>query len=99
MLWYRRMPVALSASVALEAPAAPPQRVALVNMPFAAAHRPSIQCGLLKAGLARAGHQVDVFYLNLELAAELGQEAYRNFVDLRSDHLLGEWLFSAAAFG
>src|SRR6266498_3903428 len=53
--------------------AGPPQRVALVNMPFAAAARPSIQCGLLKAALTRAG--------------------------LRSDNLLGEWLFSVAAFG
>jgi ribosomal peptide maturation radical SAM protein 1 len=74
-------------------------RVALVNMPFAAAHRPSIQCGLLKASLARAGHSVDVFYLNLELAAELGHGAYHNLAELRSDHLLGEWLFSVAAFG
>src|SRR5215208_1369512 len=78
---------------------APRQRIALVNMPFAAAHRPSIQCGLLKAGLTRAGHEVDVLYLNLELAAELGETVYRKLADLRSDHLLGEWLFGATAFG
>ncbi len=53
--------------------AGPPQRVALVNMPFAGANRPSIQCGLLKAGLVREGHEVDVHYLNLELAAEIGE--------------------------
>ena len=41
-------------------------------MPFAMADRPSIQCGLLKAELAQLGHRADVFYLNLELAAELG---------------------------
>jgi ribosomal peptide maturation radical SAM protein 1 len=76
-----------------------PQHVALVNMPFAGANRPSIQCGLLKAGLARAGHQVDVYYLNLELAVELGEKVYRGLAELRSDHLLGEWLFSVAAFG
>jgi ribosomal peptide maturation radical SAM protein 1 len=75
------------------------QRVALVNMPFAGAERPSIQCGLLKAGLARAGHRVDVLYLNLELAAELGQEMYFRLSEIRADHLLGEWLFSVAAFG
>jgi ribosomal peptide maturation radical SAM protein 1 len=68
-------------------------------MPFAAASRPSIQCGLLKAGLSRAGHRVDVYYLNLELAAELGHEIYDKLAELRSDHLLGEWLFSASAFG
>jgi ribosomal peptide maturation radical SAM protein 1 len=78
---------------------APPQRVALVNMPFAAAARPSIQCGLLKAALAREGHAVDVLYLNLELSAELGNSVYGKLADLRSDHLLGEWLFSVAAFG
>jgi ribosomal peptide maturation radical SAM protein 1 len=79
--------------------ACPPQRVALVNMPFAAAQRPSIQCGLLKASLARRGHAVDVHYLNLELAVELGADVYARLADLRSDHLLGEWLFSVAAFG
>ncbi len=78
---------------------AAPQRVALVNMPFAAAQRPSIQCGLLKGALTRAGHRVEVFYLNLELAAELGETPYRKLADLRSDHLLGEWLFATAAFG
>ncbi len=68
-------------------------------MPFAAAQRPSIQCGLLKAALSREGHAVDVHYLNLELAVELGNDVYSTLADLRSDHLLGEWLFSVAAFG
>ncbi len=74
-------------------------RVALVNMPFALADRPSIQCGLLKAVLANAGHQVQVFYLNLELAAEIGADAYTIISQLRTDQFLGEWLFSVAAFG
>jgi ribosomal peptide maturation radical SAM protein 1 len=76
-------------------------RVALVNMPFASASRPSIQCGLLKAILERAGHAVDVHYLNLELAAEIGPALYRHLADLSPwrDELLGEWLFSVAAFG
>ncbi|HEY9402814.1 MAG TPA: RiPP maturation radical SAM C-methyltransferase [Pyrinomonadaceae bacterium] len=73
--------------------------VALVNMPFALADRPSIQCGLLKAGLIRVGHEVDVHYLNLELAAEIGAEAYKTISQLRADQFLGEWLFSVAAFG
>lgn len=80
-------------------PPVPSARIALVNMPFALADRPSIQCGLLKAALARAGHQVDVYYLNLELAAELGAERYEKVAALRSDQFLGEWLFSVAAFG
>jgi ribosomal peptide maturation radical SAM protein 1 len=74
-------------------------RVALVNMPFAAAHRPSIACGLLKAGLLRFGHQVDVFYLNMELAAEIGAGVYDAIASVRTDQFLGEWLFTAAAFG
>ncbi|MGH2587942.1 MAG: RiPP maturation radical SAM C-methyltransferase [Dehalococcoidia bacterium] len=78
---------------------APSVRVALVNMPFAVASYPSIQCGLLKATLARAGHAVDVLYLNLELAAELGADTYRTIASLRTDHFLGEWLFTVAAFG
>jgi ribosomal peptide maturation radical SAM protein 1 len=81
-----------------EPSARPDTRVALVNMPFALADRPSIQCGLLKSGLTRAGYQVEVLYLNLELAALLGAETYSKVSALRSDQLLGEWLFSAAAF-
>jgi ribosomal peptide maturation radical SAM protein 1 len=76
-----------------------PSRVALVNMPFAMADRPSIQCGLLKAALTRAGHEVDVHYLNVELAAEFGAPLYSEIARLRSDMLLGDWLFAAAAFG
>lgn len=68
-------------------------------MPFAGANRPSIQCGLLKATLQRAGHSVDVHYLNLELAAILGSKWYDTLSTIRTDQLLGEWLFSAAAFG
>ncbi len=80
-----------------EAPVA--ARVAIANMPFAFVDRPSIQCGLLKSSLTRVGHEVDVFYLNLELAAETGADIYHEFAHIRSDLLLGEWLFSAAAFG
>jgi ribosomal peptide maturation radical SAM protein 1 len=68
-------------------------------MPFAGANRPSIQCGLLKGVLSREGHAVDVHYLNLELAAELGARLYAALAELRTDQMLGEWLFSAAAFG
>lgn len=67
-------------------------------MPFGTAARPSIQCGLLKAGLVRAGYPTDVFYLNLELAAEIGALPYEEISRLRAELLLGEWLFSVAAF-
>lgn len=77
----------------------PPAPVALVNLPFAYADRPSIQCGLLKASLARAGIRSDVHYLNLELAAELGADLYDNLATVRTECLLGEWLWGRAAFG
>jgi ribosomal peptide maturation radical SAM protein 1 len=75
-------------------------RIALVNMPFASTSAPSIQCGLLKAELVRAGHVAKVYYLNLELAAEIGAKNYEAISDSRyANSLLGEWLFSSAAFG
>jgi ribosomal peptide maturation radical SAM protein 1 len=74
-------------------------RVALVNMPFALADRPSIQCGLLKAGLQAQGRAVDVYHLNLELAVELGARLYHLLSSMRTGHLLGDWLFAEAAFG
>src|SRR6185312_15293933 len=77
-----------------------PARIALVNMPFAKVDAPSIQCGLLKSVLGRAGHLVDVIYLNLELASEIGPQNYAAISDGRyTNALLGEWLFSCAAFG
>src|SRR5437016_1684256 len=74
-------------------------KIALVNMPFATVKAPSIQCGLLKAVLARAGHIAEVHYLNLELSSELGSRNYQGISDGRYASLLGEWLFSSAAFG
>jgi ribosomal peptide maturation radical SAM protein 1 len=74
--------------------------VVLVNAPWASAHRPSIQCGLLKSILCRAGHHARVRYLNLDLSHRLGPQAYSTLSDKRrTDLLLGEWLFSVAAFG
>ena len=78
---------------------AKPARIALVNMPFATINAPSIQCGLLKAVLAQAGHSATVHYLNLELSLEIGPEQYISISEGRYAGLLGEWLFSSAAFG
>jgi ribosomal peptide maturation radical SAM protein 1 len=70
-------------------------------MPWARVDVPSIQCGLLKAGLARHGHDVEVRYLNMELAVRLGASRYGAIMSLRGErcNLLGEWLFGGAAFG
>ena len=82
-----------------EATPSRPLRVALVNMPWADPSTPSIQCGLLKAGLQRYGHAVDVMYLNLDLSARIGPKLYFAVSDDggRQD-FLGEWLFGEAAF-
>ncbi|WP_083917882.1 RiPP maturation radical SAM C-methyltransferase [Nocardiopsis xinjiangensis] len=75
-------------------------RVALINMPWSRVDTPSIQCGLLKSVLEAGGHEVDVHYLNIELAADLGVDVYEAFSDLSSERvtLLGEWLFSRASY-
>ncbi len=88
-----------SAGTGRVAAPARPMKVALVNMPFASALRPSIQCGLLKSLLTGCGHEVEVVYLNLELAALLGERLYGTLAGGRWLHFLGEWLFSVAAFG
>ncbi|RMH19772.1 MAG: RiPP maturation radical SAM protein 1 [Acidobacteria bacterium] len=72
--------------------------VVLVSMPFADLERPSIALGLLKAGLARRGIGAEVIYANLSFAARVGLETYRAVIATPTDHLLGEWCFSGAAF-
>ncbi|RFS37682.1 hypothetical protein [Micromonospora craniellae] len=76
-------------------------RVALVNMPWARVDAPSIQCGLLQSVVRAAGHRCDVHYLNLDFAAEIGAQTYDGLSGIPSErlHLIGEWLFSYAAFG
>jgi ribosomal peptide maturation radical SAM protein 1 len=80
--------------------AAPPTdfRTALITMPFGSARAPSIQLGLLAAICENAGFPVDVRYLNLELAAELGVGLYERLCEHRG-HMTGDWLFAPAAFG
>lgn len=73
-------------------------RVALVNMPFASTRSPSIQLGLLQAEVCREGFSCSAFYFNLDLAAQVGWDRYEVLCSDRT-LLLGEWLFSRAAFG
>jgi len=77
---------------------AAPLRVALVVMPFASTLAPSIQAGLLQSRAREAGHACDAFYFNLDLARELGVDTYEQIAHLPLP-MLGEWLFSVAAFG
>ena len=84
-----------------ESPPARSLRVALVNMPWARLDAPSIQCGLLQSVVRAAGHRCDVHYLNLDFAAAIGAQTYNGLSGIPSErlHLIGEWLFSYAAFG
>jgi ribosomal peptide maturation radical SAM protein 1 len=72
-------------------------RVALISMPFASAQNPSIQLGLIKELCARAGLGVDIFHLNLDFAHAVGPELY-NILSFSIEPMIGEWVFTAAAF-
>lgn len=73
-------------------------RVALVTMPFVSMTRPSIQLGLLKAIGESHGFTVTTHHLNLDFAVQVGPAAYEHLCRHRG-RLVGEWLFSLAAFG
>lgn len=67
-------------------------------MPFMMADRPSIQLGLLKAIAAGHGYDVRTLHANLDFAHRIGVEHYRSLCERRG-HMIGDWLFSVAAFG
>lgn len=101
-----RLPLAVRTEQDDAASGSPPPpsrclRIALVNMPWARIHAPSIQCGLLQSIARRAGHECDSHYLNIEFASFFGSKAYDAIANIASErlHLMGEWLFSYAAFG
>lgn len=73
-------------------------QLALVSMPFASTHRPSIQLGILKAVSLRAGFHAASFHLNLDLASMIGLEKYE-LISVCARASIGDWLFSPAAFG
>ena len=72
--------------------------VALVSMPFMHINRPSIQIGLLKAIAEARGFAVRTLHANLDFAARVGVEYYGLLADQRG-RMVGDWLFSVAAFG
>jgi ribosomal peptide maturation radical SAM protein 1 len=72
--------------------------VCLVNMPFVALERPSIALSILKAALTADGIRSRVHYANLEFADIPGAHLYDYLCNSPSNLLVGEWIFSAAAF-
>jgi ribosomal peptide maturation radical SAM protein 1 len=71
--------------------------VLLISLPWATLEQPSLAFGLVKGILARDGIAVDVRYLNLDFAEELGIGLYRSLKD--RDVMVSEWVFSEAMFG
>jgi ribosomal peptide maturation radical SAM protein 1 len=71
--------------------------VALVCMPFYSAEVPGIQVGLLAEIAERAGFPAETFHLNVDLAARIGTDQHEALC-LHRGHMVGEWLFSTAAF-
>jgi ribosomal peptide maturation radical SAM protein 1 len=73
-------------------------RVLLVNMPCSSV-RPPLGLGLLKAHLARAGHEVTVFNANINFARRVGVRFYHYLAEVAPvEALLGEYLFSHCVF-
>jgi ribosomal peptide maturation radical SAM protein 1 len=66
-------------------------------MPFMDTHRPSIQLGLLKSLTARRGFPVRTLHANLDFAVRIGMDDYELLCERRGP-MVGEWLFSLAAF-
>ena len=66
-------------------------------MPFYSAEVPGIQVGLLAGIAEQSGFPADTFHLNVELAARIGPDQHEALC-LHRGHMVGEWLFSIAAF-
>jgi len=70
--------------------------VALVNMPWAPADRPSIQLGILTATLDQAAIASDSHFFNLDFLDLLRQQELASLYSAALPALLGEWMFAVA---
>jgi ribosomal peptide maturation radical SAM protein 1 len=61
-------------------------------------YRPSMQLGLLKAVTAAYGFPVRTYHAYLDFAVQIGIDYYKLLCEHRGT-LVGDWLFSLAAFG
>ncbi|MGB7922910.1 MAG: RiPP maturation radical SAM C-methyltransferase [Pyrinomonadaceae bacterium] len=78
-------------------------KIRLINMPFAALHRPSIGMTQLKAVLDQRFEgrvATDILYLNHDFAHYIGRPFYGPIADSMEHHStgLGDWLFRQSAF-
>ncbi len=78
------------------------REIALVNMPFADVHRPSIALTQLRSVVrsARSDVSVDIFYLNLDFAESFGLKDYAVVANTMESLIsgMGEWFFRPIAF-
>jgi ribosomal peptide maturation radical SAM protein 1 len=88
------------ASAPGDAPRESPRAAAavVISMPFMDIDRPSIQLGLLKSLGEARGFPVQTLHANLDFAVRIGPDYYRSLSEHRG-RMLGDWLFSVAAFG
>lgn len=73
-----------------------PGSVALVNMPWAPADRPSIQLAILTAALDQAAIASDSYFFNLEFLDLLREQGLAALYSAALPALLGEWMFAGA---
>ncbi|MBI4861192.1 MAG: RiPP maturation radical SAM protein 1 [Candidatus Riflebacteria bacterium] len=76
----------------------PRSGICLVNMPCAPLERPSIALGLLKAILARDGHEVSVFHANLWFAEFVGLVRWNTLSRTSQFWSSADWVFANVAF-
>lgn len=77
----------------------PATDILVVVPPMAHLSWPSLGVHLLQACAREEGFDVGILYVNLLLAARIGALEYANLANAPGDWLLGERLFSRAAFG
>ena len=74
--------------------------VILINMPFGNLLLPSLGLGLLKSGLATAGIPAKVLNFQFRFANAIGTKDYvKIHSGTRTEHLVGEFIFSESLFG
>lgn len=73
-------------------------RVALFNMPFAPATRPSIQVGLLKSVLARAGIEAECVYASMDFYQRMRKRGFHVQYTAQVPSQVFEWYFSERPF-
>ncbi|MFB7470468.1 RiPP maturation radical SAM C-methyltransferase [Kitasatospora sp. NPDC056184] len=80
-------------------------RIVLLHMPWGAIDVPSLALGILHTAAARAGHQVDVRYANLDFVdwaagtAGFGVDDYQYFSEKSYFQGAGDWAFAGALYG